>query len=124
MSLLPAVKPYGRSLRYAWAGIRFLCRSERNMRIHLPALALLIFLGFITGLSPLEWSLLLFQAAAVIGTEAINTALERLTDRCIAGLSETARIVKDLAAAAVLILALSAVFTAALLFIPKWLIYV
>lgn len=111
-------------VRYAMAGFHYLCRSERNMRVHVPALLLLVAFGLITGISFIEWALLLAQAFLVIAFEAVNTAIERLTDRVCRGRSETARVVKDLSAAAVWICSVSATISALLVFLPKWYSYV
>ena len=47
------------------------------MKCHIAALIAVTLLGFFTGLSAMEWALLVFCFGLVIGAEMINTAIER-----------------------------------------------
>jgi diacylglycerol kinase (ATP) len=108
-----------RSFRYAGVGIYNLFRYENNARIHLIACIVAVIAGIFFQISPLEWSLIVIQIALVWSAEAFNTAIEKLADLVSADYHPVIKIVKDTAAAGVLILAISAVIVGAVVFIPK-----
>ncbi len=108
-----------RSFRYAGMGIYSLFRYENNARIHLIACILVVIAGVVLGLSITEWCLITLCVGLVWSAEAINTALEKLADVVSPGYHPAIKDVKDLAAAGVLILAISAVVVGSIIFIPK-----
>jgi diacylglycerol kinase len=112
-----------RSFRYAGVGIYNLFRFENNARIHLIACLLVIIAGVFFQISPVEWLLIVIQIALVWSAEAFNTAIEKLADLVSADYHPVIKIVKDTAAAGVLILAISAVIVGAVIFIPKVLLF-
>jgi diacylglycerol kinase len=105
------------SFVYALRGIFYCIRYERNMRIHIAATVLVtiaakIFCDF----SRTEWCVLILTCALVMSLEAINTAIERLTDEVSPEYSRFAKIAKDVAAGAVLIASIAAVIIGIILF--------
>ena len=107
-----------RSFACAFAGLWFLIREERNMRLHLLAAALTIAAGGFFHVSRIEWCLLLVCIGAVLGAEALNSALEHLCDRVTSEREEPIRRIKDAAAAGVLILSICAALVGAVIFWP------
>lgn len=112
-----------RSFRYAGVGIYNLFRYENNARIHLMACIVVIIAGVFFQISPVEWLLIVIQIALVWSAEAFNTAIEKLADLVSADYHPVIKIVKDTAAAGVLILAISAVIVGGVIFIPKVLLF-
>jgi len=108
-----------RSFRFAGFGIFSLFRHENNARIHLIAALLVVALGILLRLSNLEWCLVVIQVGLVWAAEAFNTSIEKLADVVSPEYHPTIKVVKDLAAAGVLILSLSAVIIGGIIFIPK-----
>lgn len=108
-----------RSFRYAGMGIYSLFRYENNARIHLIACCLVIIAGITLHISLTEWCLIVVLIGLVWSAEAINTAIEKLADVVSPDYHSAIKDVKDLAAAGVLILAISAVIVGSLIFIPK-----
>ncbi len=108
-----------RSFGYAGKGIMALFRAENNAKVHLLAAGLVIGAGLWLGLSVVEWALLLTQIGLVFAAEAINTALEKLADVVMPDYHPQIGAVKDLAAGAVLILAIVAALVGALILGPK-----
>ncbi|MDR0749750.1 MAG: diacylglycerol kinase family protein [Tannerellaceae bacterium] len=106
------------SFRYAFNGIRTLW-AEPNARIHGIAAATVIAAGFLFHLSPAEWIAVVIVTGAVFTAEALNTAIERLANAVSPGYHETIKQVKDLSAAAVLIMSIAAAITGAIIFLPK-----
>src|SRR6476659_7978664 len=87
-----------------------------SMRVHVTALALLFAVLVVFRPEPLWWALASLASAAVVSTELMNTAVEHLADHLHPEIHPSIRIVKDCAAAAVLVAVVGALgFGAALL---------
>ena len=108
------------SFRYAFEGIFDLFRSEVNAYIHLAAAFAAIAAGFYFSISTTEWCLIIFAIVLVISAEAFNTAIELLTNLVSPDYHILAKRTKDLAAAAVLVLAIGAAVVGLLIFLPKF----
>jgi diacylglycerol kinase (ATP) len=117
--LKEVIKGRIQSFKYAFRGIFHLFRAETNARIHLFAAILAISLGFFFSLTWVEWSILLLCIFAVLAAEAFNTAIEELTNLVSPDHHPLAGKAKDLAAGAVLLIAIGAAFCGILLFLPK-----
>ncbi len=107
------------SFRYAFQGLADLFRSQPNARIHLFATLVVVVAGWGLHISHLEWLALVICVAMVMALEAMNTALEYLTDLVSPEFHPLAGKVKDVAAAAVLIGAFGAVVVGLIVFIPR-----
>jgi len=108
-----------RSFRYAFNGISDLVRNEHNFRIHLVVLFIVILAGIILRISLTEGMAILFVSALVLVSESFNSSLEYLSDAVSTEDDERIRKAKDIAAAAVLISALTAIVTGSVIFIPE-----
>ncbi len=108
-----------KSFGYAFTGLFELIKSEPNSRIHLVATVGVVIAGFFLGLSNAEWCAVLIVIAMVWVTEAFNTVMEKLTDHLFPEHHETARIVKDVSAGAVLVCAIVALVCGLIIFLPK-----
>ena len=107
-----------RSFSFAFRGIAIMLRSQHNAWIHATATIVAIVAGIVAGLSRAEWCWIVLAIVAVWTAEALNTALEFLTDVVSPEFHPIAGQAKDVAAGAVLITALGAVGIAALVFGP------
>lgn len=108
-----------RSFRYAFNGMIDLIRYGHNFRIHLVILLAEILAGIIIGISLTEWMAILLVSSLVLISESFNTSLEHLSDAVSPGANENIRKAKDIAAAAVLISAITAIITGLIIFVPK-----
>ncbi|PKM97652.1 MAG: diacylglycerol kinase [Elusimicrobia bacterium HGW-Elusimicrobia-3] len=108
-----------RSFKYAFNGIICVASTEANFQIHVAAAAAALFLGFLLGISAVEWCLVLLCFAAVLSAEALNSAVEKLTDLVSPGRRPEAGTVKDMAAGAVLLSAMMAAAVGCIIFLPK-----
>jgi len=70
----------------------------------------------------MEWIVVVLCVAVVLSLEAMNTAIEHLTDLVSPGFHPLAGKTKDVAAAAVLLAAMGAVVVGLLIFLPKILV--
>jgi len=108
-----------KSFKHAFNGLKFFFLNDYNGRVHFFATILAIGLSFYLELSGLEWIAILSVISAVIVAEIINTSIEKLADVVSAEYHPKIKIVKDLAAAAVLLCAFLAVAVGGIIFIPK-----
>ena len=108
-----------RSFVYAFQGLRFFFRTGANARIQLLLFGLLLALGILLGVTPVEGTLLLLMSASVFAAEIFNTCLELLLDHVTPGFHPLVGRIKDLAAGAVLLLSVAALVVGLLIFIPK-----
>jgi len=108
-----------RSFGAAFAGLGHLLRHEPNAQIHAALALLATALGVWLGLTPPEWALLATLFGLVIGLEAMNTAIEGLSDLAMPRRDPRVRTIKDLAAAGVLAGALGAAGAGLCLFGPR-----
>lgn len=104
---------------YAFRGIGNAIQSERNMKIHLFVMILVILAGIFFQINFLEWMLCLMMFLLVIAGEMFNTAIETVVDMAMPEKNELAKKAKDIAAGAVLVLALGAVIVGGIIFFPK-----
>lgn len=107
------------SLKFAAEGVVHVVRTQRNARIHLIALAAVITAAIAFHLSPLEWAVILLVSGVVIALEALNSAVEALVDLVHPEFHPQAKKVKDAAAAAVLLAAITAVAVGVAVFGPR-----
>ncbi|RZL39835.1 MAG: diacylglycerol kinase family protein, partial [Pedobacter sp.] len=70
-------------------------------------------------LSALEWIAIISAIAIVFAAEIFNSAIEKLADVVTSEINPQIKIVKDLAAAGVLVTAILAVLIGAIIFLPK-----
>ena len=96
------------SFGFAINGIFDLFSTQVNAQIHAFFTALVVFGGFFFNISKIEWLLCIISIAMVLAAEAINTALEYVVDLVSPEFNELAGKAKDVAAAAVFILAIAA----------------
>lgn len=106
------------SFGYAREGLKHCFRKERNFRIHTVMGALAFLLGVLLRLSGAELAILLLLIGLVLISEMLNTALENLVDLCTVEYHPLAKVVKDVAAGAVLLLCIVAVLVGLVLFVP------
>jgi diacylglycerol kinase len=113
-------RSFPESVSCAVKGIYIAFKKERNFRIHVISLFLVVALGLYLDLSVLEWSIVIISAGFVLASELFNTALERLGDHAADGKSNIlVKNAKDISAAAVFISALIALTIGIIiLFIP------
>lgn len=108
-----------KSFTYAAAGVRA-CLGEQNFKFHLIAGTVAVILGIMSSLSRIEWMILCIVIGLVLAAEMINTAIEKVVDLASPDIHPLAKLAKDIAAGAVLVIAVVSVIIGILIFIPKW----
>lgn len=107
-----------RSLKFALCGIRIMVESQRNAWIHAAATVVVVVTGLMVGLPGSSWAWIVLAIGAVWTAEALNTAVEFLTDVASPDFHPLAQRAKDAAAGAVLLAAIAAVVIGGLAFWP------
>ena len=110
--LLRLIKSFG----YALRGIGYGIRTQRNLRIHLVALATVTVFNCLAQMSITHWCIELLCCMLVISLELVNTALEAACDKISTKHHPLIGHAKDAAAGAVLVSAAGSVVVALLLF--------
>lgn len=113
------MKKFIRGFGYAFRGIGYATKTQLNFRVHLVASVTAAFMGYALHVSSNEWIWIIFCMALVMSAELINTAIEFLVDLVSPEYNEMAGHVKDIAAGAVLVTAIFALATGAIIFLPK-----
>lgn len=108
-----------RSFYFAFAGVAFLLRTQRNARIELVIGAAACGLAaWLRITDPTQWAVLVFTIALVLILEGLNTAIECAIDLASPGRHPLAKAAKDLAAGMVLIAAIASVLVGILILGP------
>jgi len=108
-----------KSFVYAGAGIRQFLASEHNARIHLVATILVAIAAWWLKVTEGEAIALVAAAGLVWVTEILNTCMEKAMDLISVEKDPRIRTIKDMAAGAVLLAALTASIIGLIVFIPK-----
>ena len=108
-----------KSFVYAFSGIRYFFQREHNAWIHGVAAILVLMFAFLMKISAIEMIAILVSIALVWITEMFNTAIESIMDHLSPGQHPNVKVIKDLAAGAVLIAAFIAFIIGLIIFIPK-----
>lgn len=105
--------------RYAFAGIGYVLRTQRNARVHAVAAVLVIAAAIVFRLSPGEWAVLILTIGSVFGAEMVNTVAELAVDLLTRRQDPMAKVAKDVGAGAVLVTAIAAIGVGIALFGPR-----
>jgi diacylglycerol kinase (ATP) len=97
-----------RSFGHAYRGLVYAVRTQRNMRFHVVAAAIVLVLSLLVGVSKLELAILVLVIMAVFVTEMLNTALEFTVDLATREYRPLAKLAKDVSAGAVLVASVAA----------------
>lgn len=113
------MKAFVRGFVFAFNGIGIAVKG-RNMRVHLVAATAVFALGFYVGLTASQWTTIVICIGLVISAEAMNTAVEELCNFITVEKNESIRKTKDIAAGAVLVVAIASAVVAAIIFTPHF----
>lgn len=105
--------------KYAFLGLKLAWVEELNFRIEIICALLAIVLGIFLHLPPVEFALLALTISAVLAIEAFNTALEELCDKFQPTHDPHIAKIKNLSAAAVLLVSTGAAIVGIILFVPR-----
>ena len=107
-----------RALKYALYGLRYAVVNERNFRIEILFAIFAIALAFIFKITMFAWLILVMNIFFVITAELFNTAIKKLAYEVCKVINPLIKIIKDVAAAAVVMAVLSAFICGLIIFVP------
>ncbi|SFC62952.1 diacylglycerol kinase [Clostridium uliginosum] len=107
------------SFNNAINGIIETVRTERNMKIHLIATLFVLVACFCFDITKYEFLILAITITMVIGAEIVNTAIEAIIDLTTNYYHPLAKVAKNAAAGAVLVMAINAVVVGYIIFWDK-----
>ncbi|HHX61917.1 MAG TPA: diacylglycerol kinase family protein [Epulopiscium sp.] len=111
---------FASSVVNALRGIRITIGSERNIKMQLGIMGLLIILGFLLKFSSVDWVIIILTSVIVLATEMVNTAIEITIDMiCQGKYHPLAKDAKDIAAGAVLMASLGSIVIGSIVILPK-----
>ena len=96
------------SFRHAFSGIALAFRQERNLRIHLCMTVYVLFFAWLGNVPSSQIPILLVCIGMVLTAELVNTAIDCICDLVHPEKHPLVKIIKDVAAGAVLISAITA----------------
>ncbi len=106
-----------KSFRYATEGFISAVKSEGHLRFHLVAAFYVFLFAYLGDFTLEEYAILTVTVAGVIFSELINTAIEELCDLYSTHWDKRIKRIKDISAAAVLVLSIGATIVALWLFL-------
>lgn len=106
------------SFRNALRGFRAIS-LERNSTVHASVAAFVLLEGFFLRITAIEWLFVVLAIGSVMGFELLNTAVERLASKVEPCQDEQVRLVKDAAAAGVLVSAAAAAVVGLVIFFSR-----
>lgn len=113
------VKAFLRGFGYAFEGIAYTLRTQRNMRVHLLITALVVAAGIFFRITAVEWAVIAATIGLVLSMELLNTVIELVVDLLVQRQHPLAKVAKDVGAGAVLVTALAAIGVGAAIFGPR-----
>jgi undecaprenol kinase len=107
------------SFKYAVRGIIHAIKFEANFRVEVGIGIAAVFFAVYFKVSSLDWLFLTLAIGMLLSAELINTVVEEFIDHLIHEHHEGVRVIKDLCAGFVLIVALSMLCVLVFIFGPK-----
>lgn len=105
----------------AFSGLFYSLKEEISLVIHFIIAAIIIVLAGILHekMSWSDWAIIVLVIGFVISLELINTAIENIVDMVSFKFNMNAKKIKDISAAAILVMSISAIIVGLIILIPK-----
>lgn len=108
-----------KSIGFAFKGAVLLITNELSIKIQLVIAIVMTFAGFYLDISKTEWLVQILTIALIMGLEGVNTAIEEIANFVHPEYHKKIGYIKDVAAGAVFIAAVSAIILGCIIYIPK-----
>ena len=118
-SSLPSQGSLRWSFNWAFEGIVYVLRTQRNMQIHIAVAVVALVAGVVLDFSRLELVAVMGAISLVLVAEMMNTAIEAAIDAVVTTYHPLVKIAKDVAAGAVLVATVNALAVAYLVFYER-----
>ncbi len=110
---------YWKSFKHAVDGLIYAVEKEQNFLVMMAATLVTFIISFLLKISKLELAVVVICIGSVIACEMINSSIEAAIDLVTTKENELAKIAKDCASGASLVLSIMSLFVAGIIFIPK-----
>lgn len=107
------------SFTYAKNGLLHVVMNENNFNYHTVATIIVLVVAIILKLNVIEWIILIILIGIVFISEIFNTAIEKTVDMLSPEYNPKAGLVKDVAAAGVLVASIISAICGSILFLNK-----
>ncbi|WP_027418340.1 diacylglycerol kinase family protein [Crocinitomix catalasitica] len=114
-----SIRKIASSIKFANQGLRSFFKDDPKSWLHITAAILVVILGFILEVTRMEWLILVLCIGLVFAAEIFNSAIEKLCNKVEPNIDPQIKIIKDLAAAAVWTLSLTAAIIGCIIFWGK-----
>ena len=118
-SSLPGQGSLRWSFNWAFEGIVYVLRTQRNMQVHLGAAVFALVMALVLDFSRLELVAVMGAVSLVLVAEMMNTAIEAAIDAVVVTYHPLVKIAKDVAAGAVLVATVNALAVAYFVFYDR-----
>ena len=108
-----------KSVGYAFKGALLLLKTEASIKVQFVIALIVIAAGFYFQISSNEWILQLLAIGLVMSMEGMNTAIEEIANFIHPEYNAKIGYIKDIAAGAVFIAAISTFIMGCIIYIPK-----
>ncbi|MBU8882379.1 diacylglycerol kinase family protein [Kaistella sp. DKR-2] len=108
--------PFHKSVLNSVNGLIWMLKSERNFQLEVLALLVNLFLIVYLKLGATDTALILTVCFSVLSLEIVNTCVEKICDIINPEYDERIKIIKDIAAGSVVLMAMAAVFVGILVY--------
>lgn len=104
---------------FALKGIAYCIRHERNIQMQLFTAILVCLAGGVLNISKTEWFVCIAAIAIVLSAEMFNTSIEHLCNLISKDYHPAIKVIKDVSAGAVLVVAIASALCGCIIFLPK-----
>ena len=108
--------PFHKSLWNAIKGIVWMLKSEKNFQLEILALLINLFLIVYLQVNSTDTAIIIIVCFSVLSLEILNNCVEKICDMIQPEYDERIKIIKDIAAASVLLMAIASVFVGILVY--------
>ncbi len=111
---------YGRlkGCKYAIKGALLLLKTEPSIQVQTVIASIMTVVGYRIGITKTEWILQVFAIGLVMSIEGLNTTAEAIADFIHPDFHDKIGFIKDVAAGAVFIAAITAVIIGCIIYVP------
>jgi diacylglycerol kinase (ATP) len=108
-----------KSVGFALRGALLLIRTEASIKVQVCIAIVMTVAGFYFEISNTEWILQILTIAIIMGTEGLNTAIEKVSDFVQPEFDKKIGFIKDVSAGAVMIVSIAATIIGCIIYLPK-----
>lgn len=108
--------PIHKSFWNAISGVFWMLKSERNFQIEVFALLINLFLIVILKVSSVDAAIIIAVSFTVLSLEILNTCVEKICDIIQPDFDQRIKIIKDMAAGSVFLMAMASVIVGVLIY--------